>query len=199
LETIYARQKITEDSRSQLKGSHSGSLRIGRIPIVGFEVRNKLLHLWYPDILTILQAKSRNSRLKHESGEDQPVTPEIYAQMFATAFNQRQMGVQSATLDQHAFQVYFQGTTIAIMSADYSDEYIQDIKNTGGGLRGRQWSEHQTRRTKGYAMQNDLIKVYPKGKPLPYCSYSPNLQFPEIAIAILDIRSPHQVSQVGRS
>jgi hypothetical protein len=38
-----------------------------------------------------------------------------------------------------------------------------------------------------YAMQDDLIKVYPKGEPLPYCSYSPNLQFPEIAIAMLEV------------
>jgi hypothetical protein len=36
-------------------------------------------------------------------------------------------------------------------------------------------------------MQDDLIKVYPKGEPLPYCSYSRNLQFPEIAIAILEV------------
>jgi hypothetical protein len=131
------------------KKSYSGSLGISRVPIVGFEVRNKLLHLWYPAILTILQAKSRNFRLKHESGEDQPVIPEIYAQicsqMFAMAFNQRQLGFQSATPDQQAFHVHFQGTTIAIMAADYSDEYIQDIKNTGRPQEGR---KAYVRRTK---------------------------------------------------
>jgi hypothetical protein len=145
------------------KGSHSGSLRIGRIPIVGFEVRNKLLHLWYPDILTILQAKSRNSRLNHESGEDQPVTPEIYAQicaqMFATAFNQRQMGFQSATLDQQAFHVHFQGTTIAIMSADYSDEYIQDIKNPGRPQEGRKTYVRRTKSLKLDEVEDRIIAL----------------------------------------
>jgi hypothetical protein len=53
---------------------------------VGFEVRNKLLHLWYPDILTI--------------------------------------------------------------SADYSDEYIQDIKNTGRPQEGRKTYVRRTKSLK---------------------------------------------------